>query len=198
MAVTTNPLASLAIKSALYLLPLLGVGYAGYHTGQSLADQGHQVAMAALQAQHAAELKQRAEDNAHTQAAASAEQKRLADLAHQVGWQLLQTRGELARSQAQLKERIADATQRDGAAFTGLGPDSLRLYRAALGYAESDSGLPSADAGNVAKADASGTASTGLPPADLLNHAADYGRWCQELETRLDSYIQLHQGAAHG
>ncbi|AXE33106.1 hypothetical protein [Chromobacterium phragmitis] len=195
---TINPLASLAIKSALYLLPLLGVGYAGYHTGQSLADQGHQVAMAALQAQHAAELKQRAEDNAHILTATSAEQKRLADLAHQVGWQLLQTRGELARSQAQLKERIADATRNDGAAFTGLGPDSLRLYRAALGYAESDSGVPSAHAGDAAKTDAPRATREGLPPADLLNHAADYGRWCQELETRLDSYIQLYQGAAHG
>ncbi|MBX9268767.1 hypothetical protein [Chromobacterium violaceum] len=195
---TINPLASLAIRGAVYLLPLLGAGYAGYHTGQSLADQRHQVSLAALQAQHASELKQRAEDNAHTLAAASAEQKRLADLAHQVGWQLLQTRGALARSQAQLKERIADATQRDGAAFTGLGPDSLRLYRAALGYAESNSDLPSADARNAAKTDASEAASAGLSPADLLNHATDYGRWCQELETRLDSYIQLHQGAAHG
>ncbi|MEN2427243.1 hypothetical protein AA0N74_14425 [Chromobacterium vaccinii] len=195
---TINPLASLAIKGAVYLLPLLGAGYAGYHSGQSLADQRHQVMLATLQAQHAAELKQRAEDNAHTLAAASAEQKRLADLAHQVGWQLLQTRGELARSQAQLKERIADATRNDGAAFTGLGPDSLRLYRAALGYADSGSGLSSADAGNAAKTDSSGTAREGLPPADLLNHAADYGRWCQELETQLDSYIQLHQEAGHG
>ncbi|OHX21227.1 hypothetical protein [Chromobacterium sphagni] len=195
---TINPLAALAIKGAVYLLPLLGVGYVGYQTGQSLADQRHQVALATLKAQHAAELKQRAEDNVRTLTAASAEQKRLADLVHQVGWQLLQARGELARSQAQLKERIPNATQRDGAAFTGLGPDSLRLYRAALGYAESDSGMPSADAGNAAKADQASSSRAGLPPADLLNHAADYGRWCQELEIRLDSYIRLHQGAAHG
>ncbi|KUM03516.1 hypothetical protein KIF53_13345 [Chromobacterium subtsugae] len=194
----TNPLLPTALSAALCSVALGCAGYGCYGLGQGQTTRVYEAKMAKQEAAHAAELLQKAEKQNQALAAANAEQTRLTDLAHKVGWQLLQTQGQLARSQAQLRERIADATRNDGQAWTGLGPDSLRLYRASLGYSERDPGLPAADAGNAGEADQAGAAARGLPPADLLNHAADYGRWCQELETRLDGFIRLHQEADHG
>ncbi|WP_047257753.1 hypothetical protein [Chromobacterium subtsugae] len=195
---SASPLLLNVLHVALCGVTLGVAGFVGYGSGQGQATRVYEAKMAKQEAAHAAELLQKAEKQSQALAAAHAEQARLTDLAHKVGWQLLQTQGQLARSQAQLRERIADATRNDGQAWTGLGPDSLRLYRAALGYSERDPGLPAADAGNAGEADQAGTAARGLPPADLLNHAADYGRWCQELETRLDSFIRLYQEASHG
>ncbi|MCD4501106.1 hypothetical protein [Chromobacterium vaccinii] len=195
---SANPLLLNVLRVALCGVTLGVAGFAGYGGGQGQATRVYEAKMAKQEAAHAAELLQKSEKQNQALAAAHAEQARLNDLAHQVGWQLLQTQGQLARSQAQLRERIADATRNDGQAWTGLGPDSLRLYRAALGYSERDPGLPAADAGNAGDASQTGTAERGLPPADLLNHAADYGRWCQELETRLGAFIRLHQEADHG
>ncbi|AXE34025.1 hypothetical protein [Chromobacterium phragmitis] len=189
---SANPLLLNVLRVALCGVTLGVAGFVGYGSGQGQATRVYEAKMAKQEAAHAAELLLKAEKQSQALAAANAEQARLNDLAHQVGWQLLQTQGQLARSQAQLRERIADATRNDGQAWTGLGPDSLRLYRAAFGYSERDPGLPAADAGNAGDASQTGTAERGLPPADLLNHAADYGRWCQELETRLDSFIRLH------
>ncbi|UTH73961.1 hypothetical protein [Chromobacterium sp. IIBBL 290-4] len=196
-----NPALSLlpgAWRLALAALALGTSVYSGYHFGASQSSQTYETRLAKQEASHAETLRLAADQRLQEQVSSQQEQARLSDLAHQVGWQLLQTQGQLARSQAQLKERIADATRHDGQAWTGLGPDSLRLYRTALGYPKRDPGLPSADAGDAVEASQAGAAERGLPPADLLNHAADYGRWCQELESQLDSFIQLHQEADHG
>ncbi|MGL9772870.1 MAG: hypothetical protein ACR5LG_00150 [Sodalis sp. (in: enterobacteria)] len=42
----------------------------------------------------------------------------------------------------QLHRSIAYAVAHDGAAYTGLGPDGLQRYRAALGYPADDNTLP--------------------------------------------------------
>lgn len=160
---------------------------ANLYTGQlATAEAGHSRALLRLTEQRLAE-----------HATAQAEEQRLNRLAHQVGVELLQTRGQLAIAQRQLKQRIPDATRTDGPRFTGLGPDSLRLYRQLLGYsaADPDANLPPADTGNAGEAAAPAGAATGLPPDDLLTHAADYGAWCQQLDQQLNSYISLHQQA---
>ncbi|MFB9159928.1 hypothetical protein [Chromobacterium violaceum] len=193
-----KPFLANALHLAMFAIPICAAGYFGYDSGQTQAARVYEVRLAKQEASHAETMRQIVEQRLQEQTRSQQEQTRLTDLVHQVGWQLLQTQGQLARSQVQLKERIADATLNDGQAWTGLGPDSLRLYRAALGYPERDPGLPAADAGDAGEASQASAAKRGIPPADLLNHAADYGRWCQELETRLDSYIRLYQEASHG
>ncbi|QND84186.1 Uncharacterized protein ChrSV_1959 [Chromobacterium vaccinii] len=193
-----KPFLANTLHLAMFAIPICAAGYFGYDSGQTQAARVYEVRLAKQEASHAETMRQVVEQRLQEQTRSLQEHTRLTDLAHQVGWQLLQTQGQLARSQAQLRERIADATRNDGQAWTGLGPDSLRLYRAALGYSERDPGLPAADAGNAGDASQTVAAERGLPPADLLNHATDYGRWCQELETRLDGFIRLHQEADHG
>lgn len=167
----------------------------GYLSGHKVASQAGTAKLQSMQLAHAEDLKIIADAKAAELGAALVEQKKLADQAHQVGWQLLQTRARLADTQSQLKQRIADATRSDGVRFTGLGPDSLRVYRSALGYPERDPGVPEADAGNVDQAGQTDGTDEGLPPADLLDHAADYGQWCQQLDAQLSAYIRLHTEA---
>lgn len=181
------------------VLPLAVVGYLGYDLGQTRASGEYQVKLASLQASHAESTALHAQQTAANLAAADTRYRELNRLAHQVGVELLQTRGQLAIAQRQLQKRIPHATQSDGSRFTGLGPDSLQLYRAALGYTDADfaSDLPAADAGAAAAASQAAAAAPGLPPADLLSHAADYGQWCQQLAAQVQAFIRLHKEASH-
>lgn len=177
------------------LLPLVLVGYLGYDLGHTQASHEGGRQLAELRARHAADLQAAAVLRQQQLAQALAEQRRLSDVADQVGWQLIQTRARLASAGRQLARRIPDAIAHDGPRFTGLGPDSLRLYQTFLGYDDADlaAALPATDAGAAAAAAQATTASAGLSPDDVLSHAADYGAWCQQLEAQLLAYIRLHQ-----
>ncbi|MCP1289763.1 hypothetical protein NK214_06120 [Chromobacterium sp. S0633] len=166
----------------------------GFYSGQHVAATAAAVRLQSVQLAHEQERSRIATTKADELATALANQRQLAEQANKLGWKLLQTQGQLAQSQAQLRERIADATRNDGQAWTGLGPDSLRVYRAALGYPERDPGLPAADAGDAAKAGQAAAPGAGIPPADLIAHAVDYGRWCQELEAKFDAHAALQGG----
>lgn len=182
----------------LLIAALIGTaGYAVDQFGYQRAANLYAGQLATADAEYSRALLRLTEQRLVEQATAQAEYQRLNQLAHQVGVELLQTRGQLANTQRQLKQRIPDATRTDGPRFTGLGPDSLRLYRQFLGYSAADpaADLPSADTGNAGEAAAPTGAATGLPPDDLLKHAADYGAWCQKLDQQLNSYISLHQQA---
>ena len=182
------------------LLPLAVVGYLAYDLGHTQATRHGELQLAKLAERTAIDLKRAAELRQQALAVALAEQQRLSKQAQKVGWELIQTRAKLETTQRQLTQRIAHATRSDGERFTGLGPDSLRLYRAALGYASDDAHLPAADPGIAVQADQTATAAGGLPPLALLYHAADYGRWCQHLEQQLDAWQALFpptQGEAH-
>ncbi|MBS9435101.1 hypothetical protein [Photorhabdus hainanensis] len=51
----------------------------------------------------------------------------------------------LSQTTQRIEQRIPEALSRDGSAYTGIGPDGLRLYQAALGYrhaAPGDFSLP--------------------------------------------------------
>lgn len=180
----------------LLLAAVIGAaGYAVDQFGYQRAANLYAGKLATAEAGHSRQLLRLTEQRLAEHATAQAEYQRLNRLAHQVGVALLQSRADLATAQRQLKQRITHATQSDGARFTGLGPDSLQLYRAALGYTAAD--LPAADAGAVATAGQAAATAPGLPPADLLSHAADYGQWCQQLEQQVQAFIRLHKEATH-
>ncbi|MCQ4142823.1 hypothetical protein [Vogesella sp. AC12] len=182
----------------LLLAALIGAaGYAVDQFGYQRAANLYAGKLATADATHSRALLRLTEQRLAEQATAQAEYQRLNQLAHQVGVELLQSRAELATTQRQLKQRIPHVTHSDGPRFTGLGPDSLRLYRQFLGYSAADlaADLPPADTGNAGEATAPASAAAGLPPDDLLKHAADYGAWCQQLDQQLNSYISLHQQA---
>ncbi|WP_338630001.1 hypothetical protein QJR53_03805 [Yersinia enterocolitica] len=95
-----------------------------------------------------------------------------------------------------LKRQINDATQKDGATYTGLGPNSLCVYQSALGYADCDQRVQPTASGSVPTARETQPANSGLPPEDILAHAADYGKWCQQLETQLIQINKYYSGGA--
>lgn len=193
-----KPLAANLWSIGRVVLPLAVAGYLGYDLGHGRASLDYQAGIASLKASHAESAAQQAAQAAANLAAADARYRELNQQAHVIGAELLQTRADLAASQRQLKQRITHVTQSDGERFTGLGPDSLQLYRAALGYTAADvaADLPATHAGTAAAATETATTEAGLPPVDLLHHASDYGQWCQQLEGQLQAFIRLHQEAA--
>lgn len=187
------------IKPLLVTALIGAAGYAVDQFGYQRAANLYAGKLATAKAGHSRQLLRLTEQRLAEHATAQAEYQRLNRLAHLVGVALLQTRADLATAQRQLKQRITHATQSDGPSFTGLGPDSLQLYRAALGYTAADAAadLPAADAGAATAAGQTTTTAPGLPPADLLSHAADYGQWCQQLEAQVQAFIRLHKEANH-
>lgn len=184
-----------ALRIGAVLVPVAVVGYLGYDLGRSTASQAYQTELARQAQTHATAMQKLADDKAAELGLALSEQQRLTEQANQVGWALIQTRAQLANTQSQLKKRIADATRTDGMRFTGLGADSLHVYRAALGYPERDLGVPAADTKHAGETAAAAGTDRGLPPEDLLEHATDYGQWCQQLDAQLSAYIRLHAEA---
>ncbi|QHP82378.1 hypothetical protein EO763_22205 [Pectobacterium odoriferum] len=109
--------------------------------------------------------------------------------ADQLAAELLHVKAELSKTKTQLKRKIPDVVKKDGATFTGIGPDSLRLYRASLGYPADD--LPDAASGAAVYPADAARPRRGLSPAGLLDHSADYGEWClilRENMTRLNQF----------
>lgn len=180
------------------VLPLAVVAYLGYDLGHIQATQTGELKLAHLEQQYAAERAQDSQLHARQLQASQARYLVLQQQANQIGSELLHTRAALAQAQAQHRKRITHVTQQDGPAFTGLGPDSLRLYQRFLGYTDADlaAAVPAANAGHAAATAEAAPAAAGLLPRDLLAHAADYGQWCQQLENQLQLFIRLHQEAA--
>ncbi|AIK14251.1 hypothetical protein GZ59_24540 [Pectobacterium atrosepticum] len=110
--------------------------------------------------------------------------------ADQLSVELLQTKAELSKTKNQLKRTINDVVKKDGATFTGIGPDSLRLYRAGLGYPADD--LPEAASGAAVYPADAVRARGGLSPAGLLEHSADYGEWCLILRENMAKLNQFY------
>lgn len=130
---------------------------------------------------------------------AAALQKALADTAaqraraDQLAAELLQTQTELSQANEQRKKDIPHAIKNDGHAFTGIGPDSLRLYRANLGYTDDGlSGTGQAPGGAALYPADATRARGGLSPAGLLNHSGDYGEWCLILREKMTKLNQFY------
>ncbi|MTD33967.1 DUF7940 domain-containing protein [Paludibacterium denitrificans] len=142
------------VKPLAIVTVLAGVGYGIYHTGYQAAAHDWQAKLDKQKADYESTLRQKAEAKSRELAKAASDTQKYAQLAHQLGVTLLATESQLKAKQQQLKQRIPDAIRMDGQHWTGLGPVSLRLYQAELGYGTAgDPGLPETQPGDAAKAD---------------------------------------------
>lgn len=99
--------------------------------------------------------------------------------------QLLTKQHELDQARETFKRTIKDVIEKDGAAYTGIGPDSLCAYRTSLGYPGCDKRVQDTHGANAGHTTDANSTTGGLSPAGILNHASDYGAWCQSLELKL-------------
>lgn len=97
-----------------------------------------------------------------------------------------------------LKRRLDNALNKDGPGYTGIGPGGLQLFREAFGYPGAEN-LP---AGQHLPATASGASGHsgqatgtggGLSPTGIVSFSAEYGAWCQLLESRLQSINEYYR-----
>ncbi|RNM05850.1 hypothetical protein [Dickeya undicola] len=123
------------------------------------------------------------------QADATAQRVRADELAVE----LLDVKTQLTTTTQRLKKGIDRAVKNDSNAFTGIGPDSLRLYRTGLGYADAV-GMSDAASGTAVHPTDAARPGRGLSPAGLLNHAADYGAWCLTLRGQLEKLNAYYKG----
>jgi type II secretory pathway pseudopilin PulG len=195
---TPKALISLVKTNWLFCLMLIIAAGLAYKLGFSNGQAEHQdkltSANSTIEAQGKrmlqveTQMREAAERQSAALAGTVARQQQEQARADKLARNLLTAQEQLSHANKQLKKGISHALNNDGATTCGLGPDSLRLYRSGLGYPP-DPGdrdtVPSTTGNAVAH---SGTASGpggGLPPGDLLAHAADYGQWCQQLEKQL-------------
>lgn len=171
----------------------------GYNKGYSQAELRYQEKLSRQQSDWESERRQLAEKNQAVLQAALDKQAELAEQARLLSLGLEAAQRQLATTQQQLKKRIAHAVQTDGQHFTGLGPDSLRLYRAVLGYPDAGTaGVPNATGGN-AEHSANASTARGISPGPLLDHATEYGAWCLTLRNKLEALNAFYPpgSAAH-
>nr|WP_241391889.1 hypothetical protein [Serratia proteamaculans]ULG15993.1 hypothetical protein 591p_00142 [Serratia proteamaculans] len=171
----------------------------GYAQGYDLAELRYQGKLSRQQSAWESERREVAEKNQAVLQAALDKQEELVEQARLLSLSLEASQRQLATTQQQLKKRIAHAVQTDGQHFTGLGPDSLRLYRAVLGYPDTGAaGVPNATGGN-AEHSTDASAARGISPGPLLDHATEYGAWCLTLRNKLEALNAFYTSgsAAH-
>lgn len=124
---------------------------------------------------------------------ALSKEKAANDKATRLSYELARLQRQLTQQEQSRHEQINQAVKEDGSSFTGIGPDSVQLYRQALGY-------PNASGNSLSSAtskSASNTANAGLSPVALLNHANSYGAWCLTMREQLIELNKLY-GGEHG
>ncbi|MFT4465400.1 MAG: hypothetical protein ACMX3H_12780 [Sodalis sp. (in: enterobacteria)] len=163
-------------------------GGAGYWRGAQQARLVAQATLATRQAECEARQRQQAQATQQALESALARQQQLQGANDRLSTQLETTQHALTLKTQQLHRSIAHAVAHDGAAYTGLGPDGLQRYRAALGYPTDDNASLSAPAGQpVGAATHAAAPVKGLGPEALLHHASDYGAWCLTLQAQLQA-----------
>ena len=174
-----------------YAIAELEFNAAQTQSAKALSDKSAE--LAELKTTYANEKRALAEKQSQVLAGALAKQQEYNQKANQLSGELLKAQQELSQTQQKLKRSIANATQHDGSTYTGLGPDSLRLYQTALGYTSSDQCVSDTQRGNAGNTSETSCTGSGLPPEDLLSHASDYGQWCQQLEAKLKTLSEFYQ-----
>ncbi|MDH0341368.1 hypothetical protein [Chromobacterium haemolyticum] len=164
------------------LPPLLAAGLA-YPLGLRHGAEGWRARLAEQRAADQGRQAAEAERAQRQLQAALQQQQRLSELLGRQEARLLSQQQDLQQRLQDQKQRIEYVVQQDGGRYGGLGPDSLRLYRQVLGYTAA--AVPATDPVSIANPHQAASAGAGLPAADLLAHATDYGAWCQQLEQRL-------------
>lgn len=181
-----------------FIVAAAGVGYntghqVGYNAGvASQRDENQQLTLKneQLAAQVLAAEQEKRQAAQQAQADATAQRVRADELAVE----LLDVKTQLTTTTQRLKKGIDRAVKNDSGAFTGIGPNGVRLYRASLGYADDAVGMSDAPGrAAVHPADAARPGG-GLSPAGLLNHAADYGAWCLTLRGQLEKLNAYYKG----
>ncbi|QBH95478.1 hypothetical protein EKN56_03085 [Limnobaculum zhutongyuii] len=170
---------------------LFGVGWAA---GTKVSAIAHNMTLNDLQAKHAkaelqweSERKAAAERQIRALDAAVQKQQNATTESQRITTQLLETQQQLSKTERELKKRINDATKNDGRNFNGIGPYSLQLYRAALGYPIDSRCLPANTSGAAGSASETTCPGAGLSPEDILDHITDYGTYCRTIEKQLIS-----------
>ncbi|EKN6162474.1 hypothetical protein DVQ60_03135 [Yersinia enterocolitica] len=181
------------------LLMLLVAAVAGFALaaliyGKQLADE--RLDFSRAKTTWAEEKAQAANDASAALTAALARQRDAQQLGDKLLAELQAKINALYSDNQKLKRQINDATQQDGATYTGLGPHSLCVYQSTLGYPDCDQRVQPTASGAVPVAGETQPTHRGLPPEDILAHAADYGKWCQQLETQLKQINQFYSGGA--
>ncbi|HHZ1080638.1 TPA: hypothetical protein ACV98Q_000323 [Yersinia enterocolitica] len=181
------------------LLAMLGAAAAGFALaaliyGKQLSDE--RLVFSNAKTTWLEEKTQAANDASAALTAALARQKATQQMGDKLSAELQAKIDALYSDNQRLKRQINDATQQDGATYTGLGPNSLCVYQSALGYADCDQRVQPTASGSVPTARETQPTHSGLPPEDILAHAADYGKWCQQLETQLIQINKYYSGGA--
>lgn len=171
-----------------------GFALAALIFGKQLSDE--RLAFSNAKTTWSEEKTQAANDASAALTAALARQKAAQQLGDKLSAELQAKIDALYSDNQRLKRQINDATQKDGATYTGLGPNSLCVYQSALGYADCDQRVQPTASGSVPTARETQPTHNGLPPEDILAHSADYGKWCQQLETQLIQINKYYSGGA--
>lgn len=195
-----NPKALWSLVKANWLscLVLIVAAVLAYKLGFSNGQAEHRDNLASANATIAAQgkrllqletqMREAAERQSAALAGMLARQQQEQDRADKLAKELLTTKDLLSAANKKIKDGISHALENDGVTTCGLGADSLQLYRSGLGYPSAAGDRDTVLGTTGGTAAHSGTASgprEGLPPGDLLAHAADYGQWCQQLEKQL-------------
>ncbi|CNI33664.1 Uncharacterised protein [Yersinia frederiksenii] len=181
------------------LLALLVAAIAGFALAALIYDKqlsDEQLLFSKAKTTWQEEKTQAANDASAALTAALARQKAAQQLGDKLSAELQAKIDALHNDNQRLKRQINEATQQDGATYTGLGPNSLCVYQSALGYPDCDQRMQSAASGAVPTARETQPTGSGLPPEDILAHSADYGKWCQQLETQLIQLNKYYSGGA--
>ena len=139
LPIPSKALLSGSLKTVLPLLLAAALAAVGYRAGYLKRDAAAKLEAARIQQVHdAARLKAEQEYSAAL-AAAAAEKQRWFDYAQAQSARLAATERGLEQKQHAIRQEIPHAIRKDnadGRCFGGLGTDSLRLYRQALGYTD--------------------------------------------------------------
>lgn len=179
---------------AMLVAAAAGFALAALIYGKQLSDE--RLAFSNAKTTWSEEKTQAANDASAALTAALARQKAAQQLGDKLSAELQAKIDALYSDNQRLKRQINDATQKDGATYTGLGPNSLCVYQSALGYADCDKRVQPTASGSVPTARETQPTHSGLPPEDILAHSADYGKWCQQLETQLININKYYSGGA--
>lgn len=179
---------------AMLVAAAAGFALAALIYGKQLSDE--RLAFSNAKTTWSEEKTQAANDTSAALTAALARQKAAQQLGDKLSAELQAKIDALYSDNQRLKRQINNATQKDGATYTGLGPNSLCVYQSALGYADCDQRVQPTASGSVPTARETQPTHSGLPPEDILAHAADYGKWCQQLETQLIQINKYYSGGA--
>ena len=179
-----------------------GLGYltAG-HTYQHDIDQANQRESAIRTEFDAFKLATQTDKTAAAQRSATelaealALQKQYQAEAETLSAQLLAKQGELEQARQAFQRTIKNVIEKDGVAYTGIGPHSLCALRTSLGYPGCSERVPGATGPGAGHSAEATSPAGGLSPAGILGVGSDYGTWCQTLESKLRTLNAFYQGA---